>query len=96
MYSRPACSFYFFFSFKNNTILKVHSAATPTRKGGVSVSVLLSVSQKPLMGVAAPVSLGTLGGRAGNSRDLDLKLWIRERRDAGWACGMGDQLRPQL
>lgn len=30
-----------------------------------------------------------LGGRAGNPRDLDLKLWIWERRDAGWACGVG-------
>lgn len=83
MYSRPACSFYFFFFFKNNTILKVHSAATPTRRGSVSLTEAVTGWCCP------PFHRVLLGGRAGNSRDLDLKLWIWERRDAGWACGVG-------
>lgn len=67
-------------------IPKVHNAATPTCRGGVSPSVCLpqAVSGRCCYEFNWP----PLGGGGGSSRDLDRKLWISEGRDEGWTCGM--------
>lgn len=44
MYSRPVRSLYFFFFLRTQTILKVHSAAVPTR-GGCCVSPSVGLTQ---------------------------------------------------